>query len=588
MTEQQETAGIDPHGMPDKLGHYEIVEKVGQGGMAVVYKGRQPSLNRLVAIKILPPQFVATPELLGRFDREASIVAQLNHSNIVQVIDRGKEGDLVYIVMEFVEGDGLDDLIHKGGLDTAAVVAYAMQICDGLAYAHGMGVVHRDLKPSNILVDKRSGRIKIADFGIAQIEDSGGIVATLTRDNASIGTMNYMSPEQRLDSHSVNHLTDVYSFGVILYEMLIGKPPMGHFKLPSVVRPDIPLGFDSIVRKCLCESPSDRYQSAGAIRHDLAKLAGRHQKQENGGGGGVISLQRLNKRQRWSAIGGAAGVALTVALAVVIMATRKRSEPSLQEGKAGGTGDPTTVSVVDADVQAEIARADGLIAGDKRQEAIDLLAGVLKQHPQVAQAAEMQFAIATTYYDMGEKEKCKLEYQRLERSYPQSPLVPAAIVGRCRAEWDTAPRKGLLIRVARDIDTQKRLIEELHGLRTALTNMPLEVESEALKLIAEIAEPPEMADFELAANSLLKLHALDKGRGPDALRHAADLIDRKLENKQRALALYRRLLAEFPDDADAETVKKRVDELAAELAPPPEPAEGPPAEENDAETKTEG
>lgn len=588
MTEQQGITDSSAQAMPEQLGHYEIIEKVGQGGMAVVYKGRQPSLNRLVAIKVLPPQFVATPELLGRFDREASIVAQLNHSNIVQVIDRGKEGDLVYIVMEYVEGAGLDGLIRQGGLDTAAVVAYAMQICDGLAYAHGMGVVHRDLKPSNILKDERSGRIKIADFGIAQIEDSGGIVATLTRDNAAIGTMNYMSPEQRLDAHAVNHLTDIYSFGVILYEMLIGKPPMGHFKLPSVVRPDIPLGFDNIIRKCLCESPSDRYQSAGAIRHDLAKLAGRHQKQEDGSGGGsVLSLQRLNKRQRWSAIGGVAGAVLAVAVVVVILATRERPEQSSPEGVAGAAGNPGTVSAVEADLRAEIAHADGLIAGDKLAEAIELLAGVLQKHPQAPQAAQVQFTIAATYYDMGEKEKCKLEYQRLERNYPQSPLVPASVVGRCQAEWDTAPRKGLLIRVARDIDAQKRLIEELHGLLVTWTNMPATVESSALKLIAQIAEPPEMADFDLAVTSLLKLHALDKNGGREALRHAAELCDRKLEAKQRALTLYRKLLAEFPDDPNAGTVRKRIDELATELAPPPEPDEEPPAEEDDGETKTE-
>lgn len=557
-TQKPENKSGQPE-LPVRLGHYEIIEKIGQGGMAVVYKGLQPSLNRQVAIKILPPQFVSTPELVGRFDREASIVSQLNHSNIVQVIDRGKEGEIVYIVMEYVEGEGLDSLIKNEPLDTPTVVAYAMEICDALAYAHKAGVVHRDLKPSNILIDRRSGRVKIADFGIAQIEGSDGLVATLTRDNASIGTMNYMSPEQRLDSHSVNHLTDIYAFGVILYEMLIGKPPMGHFKLPSVVRPDIPLGFDNIVRKCLCESCADRYQSATDIRHDLARLAGRHHKVEEVGGG-LLSLQRLNKRQRWGALAGGVGVVLALAAIGGIMATCERPEKPRPLLPAASVG-TNTVTQLDADIQAKMARAEGLIAGGEMQQAVDLLVDLLRAWPEAPQAPDIQFAVASTYYAMGKKEKCKLEYHRLERQYPDSSRIPDAILGRCRAEWDTAPRKGLLLRVARDADLQKRLIEELQGLVLRVQTSRVPVAVEALALIAEIAEPPEMEDYTLAASSLMRLYELDPGQGAGPLHRAAEMHDEKLNDRRQAIAVYRKLLKGFPGYSRADAVRARIGEL---------------------------
>jgi len=586
MADEREAATPDSEGVPAQLGHYEIIEKVGQGGMAVVYKGRQPSLNRLVAIKILPPQFVATAELLARFDREASIVAQMNHSNIVQVIDRGKEGDIVYIVMEYVEGEGLDSLIRRGPLNTPDVVNYAMQICDGLAYAHGMGVVHRDLKPSNILLDERSDRVKIADFGIAQIEDSGGIVATLTRDNASIGTMNYMSPEQRLDSHSVTHLTDIYSFGVILYEMLIGKPPLGHFKLPSVVRPDIPLGFDTIVRKCLYESPADRYQ--GAIRHDLARLAGRHTKTEDAGGS-VLSLQRMNKRQRWSAIGGGVGAVLALAVVAAIVLTRDwpaKEAPEVR-GAPRVEAPSNTISVVDAKIQAVIAKADGLIEGKKHKEAIDLLRETLQEHPDAAQAPAMQLTIAETYYAKKLRKEAEQEYGRLTANYPDSPLVPAALVGLCQLEWDTGDRKpawpiGTTKRIKRD---QEVLVEKLQRILQTVTNGPVAVA--AHRLIATVAAEREMADHALAADSMFKAYTLGGGRDADLLLDAARMYDEDVNDKKAAIAAYARFLADSPGHSRAGSVSNRLfalkDALRAEkrTESPSEPKDKTPNETTD-------
>ena len=263
---------------PRMLSHYQLLEQIGQGGMAVVFKGVQPSLNREVAIKILPKRFAESEDMVARFDREASIVAQLKHPSIVQIIDRGKEGDELYIVMEYVAGESLDKTIARGTIPLPDVVEYSIQVCEALQYAHDKGVIHRDLKPANILLDEETGRAKIADFGIAQIETEGIGMPTLTCDSTSLGTMSYMSPEQRLDAHAVTYHTDIFALGVVLYEMLTGKVPIGHFKLPSLLRTDIPIGLDNIVTKCLAQSPADRYQSADEVRDEIARLTGRYRK----------------------------------------------------------------------------------------------------------------------------------------------------------------------------------------------------------------------------------------------------------------------------------------------------------------------
>ncbi len=236
------------------LGHYRLLDQIGQGGMAVVYKGVQSSLNREVAIKVLPEHFAQAPEMVSRFDREAAVAAQLKHPSIVQVIDRGKEGSTLYIVMEYVEGESLDKIIERGPLPLEDVIDYCVQICEALQYAHEKGVIHRDLKPANILIDKDSGRAKIADFGIATLQSDTVESLTLTLDTRSLGTLHYMSPEQQLDAHNVTHHTDIYAFGVMLYEMLTGRVPIGHFKLPSLVRSDIPIAVDGIVSRCMAES----------------------------------------------------------------------------------------------------------------------------------------------------------------------------------------------------------------------------------------------------------------------------------------------------------------------------------------------
>ncbi|MBN2452312.1 MAG: protein kinase [Lentisphaeria bacterium] len=336
---------------PTRLGAYEIRGEIGRGGMAVVYQGIQPSLNRVVAIKVLPAPFASRPELVARFEREGTIIAQLSHPNVVQVIDRGREGDTLYIVTEYVDGGSLDTRLGGGALPLQDVLDWSVQLCDALDHAHGIGVVHRDLKPSNILIEIRTRRPKITDFGIAQLETSTAGFATLTTENTSIGTMNYMSPEQRLDSHRVDHRTDIFSFGVILYQMLTGKLPIGHFRMPSFLRADVPIGLDAVVRKCLEESPEDRYQCAADIRADLLRLM-RSRGLRGAGGGGGDGLFLTPRRRLVLA---AAGVAAVLVLGAVLLAPWRARRPERAEGslpvaesQPAATGQPLTGSAAGA------------------------------------------------------------------------------------------------------------------------------------------------------------------------------------------------------------------------------------------------
>ena len=538
--------------MPGRLGHYDVAEKIGQGGMAIVYKGVQPSLNRPVAIKVLPPQFAKTPELLARFDREAAIVSQLAHSNIVQVIDRGRQDDLLYIVMEYVEGDSLDKLIQAGKLSVAQVINYATQVCDGIDYAHNAGVVHRDLKPANILVDRRTDRVKIADFGIAALETTDGALATLTADHGVIGTMSYMSPEQRVDSHKVTSATDIFSFGVILYEMLTGKLPVGHFKAPSMIRTDIPLGLDTIVNRCLAESPADRYSSARQIRDELQRLTVRHTAPRS-----FSALDRLNKRQQWYALGGTAAGVLLLLVAVAAIVGHFRKVPT-----ATVAPPPPPVSrpsAEDIQIQADYDRAQGLMRAGKWAEAISILSGLVQQHPQNPLAPEFQFAIATACAELADRERSILEFNRLIRNYPQSTRVPDAIIRKCRAEWEGGRQQRLFGGPVWDAKLQQRLLAELQDvLDKHLTGTHA---AQALELIADIAEPPALADAKAAADALMKRCALAPEGTADFLYRAADLYDRKAKAPAAAAAAYERFVKDFPGDKRTPRARSRLEQL---------------------------
>ena len=229
-------AGTEPLLSPEEVAlHFpqlEILGPLGRGGMGVVYKARQKQLNRLVALKILAPDKERNAQFAERFIREAQTLALLNHPSIVAVYDFGQADGLYYLLLEYVEGLSLRHLLKSGRLAPEEALALVPRICEALQYAHERGVVHRDIKPENILLDE-NGQVKIADFGIAKLIQSRKTQPALTQERQVIGTPHYMAPEQVEHPDRVDHRADIYSLGVVFYEMLTGELPLGKFPLPS-------------------------------------------------------------------------------------------------------------------------------------------------------------------------------------------------------------------------------------------------------------------------------------------------------------------------------------------------------------------
>jgi predicted Ser/Thr protein kinase len=242
----------------------EILCFLGKGGMGAVYKARQPALDRFVALKILPAQGGASPGFAERFTREARALARLSHPNIVGVHEFGQVDGLHFFVMEFVDGVNLRQLQKTGRLSPRQALEIVPQICDALQYAHDEGVVHRDIKPENVLVD-RKGRVKIADFGLAKILAREKEDLRLTGEGQVMGTPHYMAPEQIEHPLEVDHRADIFSLGVVFYEMLTGELPLGKFPPPSRrVRVDVRL--DEVVLHALEKEPERRYQQASEVK----------------------------------------------------------------------------------------------------------------------------------------------------------------------------------------------------------------------------------------------------------------------------------------------------------------------------------
>jgi len=244
----------------------EILELLGMGGMGMVYKARQPRLDRFVALKILPLESLRHPSFAERFNREAKALAKLNHPGIVAVYDFGQTDRYYYFIMEFVDGMNLRQLLQTQPLEPRQALELVTQICTALQYAHDEGVVHRDIKPENILLSKK-GQLKIADFGLAKLLGVAPDTA-LTMSQAAMGTMNYMAPEQRQNAQGVDHRADIYSLGVVFYEMLTGEVPMGRFDAPSK-RVQVDVRLDEVVLRALEREPARRYQHVSEVKTDV-------------------------------------------------------------------------------------------------------------------------------------------------------------------------------------------------------------------------------------------------------------------------------------------------------------------------------
>ena len=313
----------------------EVIELLGKGGMGVVYKARQPALNRFVALKLLPQNLAQDPDFQARFQREAQALATLSHPNIVSVYDFGAEGNLFFFVMEFVDGINLRQSLREKRLPPEEAFRIVPQLCDALQYAHGEGVVHRDIKPENILIDKK-GRIKIADFGLAKLSGQGPGAASLTGTDVVMGTPRYMAPEQFESSKTVDHRADIYSMGVVFYEMLTGEVPMGRFDPPSK-KVEVDIRIDKVVLKALEREPERRYQSAIQVRADIQEATGGPDPRSSAPTG--VTAKPQGKLRRIALAGGlAAAVVLTIVFMILTNSGENPTPPSIPPEVKGGEG----------------------------------------------------------------------------------------------------------------------------------------------------------------------------------------------------------------------------------------------------------
>ncbi len=259
-----------PESVAAKLPGFDILGVLGRGGMGVVFKARQRALDRVVALKVLPPAMAAAPGFSDRFAREAKAMARLAHPNIVAVHEFGDAGGLFYLVLEYVDGLNVREAMRAGRIGPKEALAIVPQICDALQYAHDRGVVHRDVKPENVMID-RDGRVRIADFGLAKLADRETGDASLTGASQVMGTLHYMAPEQWEHPKDVDHRADIYSLGVVFYEMLTGELPVGKFEPPSH-RAAIDVRIDAVVLRSLERDRELRWQRADDVKTGVSAI----------------------------------------------------------------------------------------------------------------------------------------------------------------------------------------------------------------------------------------------------------------------------------------------------------------------------
>src|SRR3984893_8743659 len=276
--------------VPRGIGKYIVKGELGRGGMGAVYLAEQPGLGREVAIKELIQSAIADPVALKRFMQEAQVMARTSHPHLLKVHDLEQIGDANYIVLEFVRGKSLRDLVNKGTLPLPQTFAVMHGVLSALDYAHRRSIVHRDMKPENVLLSEE-GDVKVADFGIARLTDDSGAGSTATKTGTTVGTPQYMSPEQ-VASSKVDGRSDLYSAGIMFYELVVGQAPFtasdadAPFTLmakhvqappkpPSVHRPGLDPGLEEVILKSLAKRPEDRFQTGQEFDDDMSRVADR-------------------------------------------------------------------------------------------------------------------------------------------------------------------------------------------------------------------------------------------------------------------------------------------------------------------------
>ncbi len=347
---------------------YELNEVVGSGGMSSVYRAHDRVLERTVALKVLHERLVPQTDVVERFSREAKLVAGLSHHNIVAVIDRGEYGGTPFIVLEYVAGENLKQLVgRQGPLSVERALELTIEIAEGLAFAHQKGFVHRDVKPQNVLLNGK-GEAKVTDFGIARpLEAQEGETQTGT----VLGTCDYISPEQA-QGRRVDERTDIYSLGIVLYELLTGHVPftgenfvavaMQHINAPpppvTLERPEVPSRVEAAIEKALAKDPADRFETMAAFAAELEDCLVELRAGENTGATGVLPVvapdrssppkARRPRRRRRALIAAAAIVIVACAAGAAILIVGDNDGPTGTGGGGGGPPRPLSLSAVDS------------------------------------------------------------------------------------------------------------------------------------------------------------------------------------------------------------------------------------------------
>jgi len=358
-------------------GRYRLEAKLGSGGMSTVYLARDQTLDRSVAVKVMHREMSEQADQLERFRQEARAVAKLSHPNVVAVIDAGEDGGHPYIVFEYVEGETLKQRINRdGALEPQEAIAYAIEVARGLSVAHARRMVHRDIKPQNILIDAE-GRAKLTDFGISRQLEQDGMTAT----GRVLGTTDYVAPEQAM-GHAVDQRSDVYSLGVVLYEMLVGQVPfqadsqvgvaMKHVneELPDVQRrrPEVSAAVALVVERSTAKDPGERYQQVAEMIDDLSTALEVEAARAGSTTGEATSVldavpppkRKLSGRARWS---WAAILALLLVGGAVLLAVQLISSGGIGGGGAEkGRGQPLAIdSATDYDPQGDEEEGGGTV-----------------------------------------------------------------------------------------------------------------------------------------------------------------------------------------------------------------------------------